>query len=269
MALWLSIVATKWQLEAIAFFTAKILYSQGYSRLGRNKRQMKRIAIVEDEAAIRENYKDVLQSQGYSVQTYANRPEAMQAFNTRLPDLAIIDIGLEHEIDGGFTLCQSLRAMSGTLPIIFLTARDSDFDTVCGLRLGADDYLSKDVSFPHLLARLAALFRRCELAGSSAPADTLMERGALTIDANRIQVYWQQQPIELTVTEFWMVYALAKHPGHVRSRTELMQEAKIYVDDSTITSHVKRIRRKFIAADPAFDCIDTVYGMGYRWDPES
>ena len=227
---------------------------------------MKRIAIVEDEAIIRENYKDVLQGQGYSVQTYANRPAAMLAFNTRLPDLAIIDIGLEHEIDGGFTLCQSLRAMSSTLPIIFLTARDSDFDTVCGLRLGADDYLSKDVSFPHLIARLAALFRRSEIMHQPASLDSLMERGDLTIDSNRIQVYWQQKPIELTVTEFWMVHALAKHPGHVRSRQELMQEAKIFVDDSTITSHVKRIRKKFIALDSQFNCIDTVYGMGYRWD---
>ena len=229
---------------------------------------MKRIAIVEDEAAIRENYKDVLQNQGYSVQGYANRQQAMQAFNTRLPDLAIIDIGLEDEIDGGFTLCQALRAMSNTLPIIFLTARDSDFDTVCGLRLGADDYLSKDVSFPHLLARLAALFRRSEAAGSdsSQTDEQLMERGPLTIDANRMQVSWNQHAIELTVTEFWMVHAMAKHPGHVRSRGDLMQEAKIYVDDSTITSHIKRIRKKFIAVDAAFDCIDTVYGMGYRWD---
>ncbi|MCH1918857.1 proteobacterial dedicated sortase system response regulator [Shewanella sp. A3A] len=228
---------------------------------------MKRIAIVEDEAAIRENYKDVLQNQGYSVQAYANRQQAMQAFNTRLPDLAIIDIGLEDEIDGGFTLCQALRAMSSTLPIIFLTARDSDFDTVCGLRLGADDYLSKDVSFPHLLARLAALFRRSELAANETPSDTqLMERGPLSIDVNRMQVSWNQHPIELTVTEFWMVHAMAKHPGHVRSRGDLMQEAKIYVDDSTITSHIKRIRKKFIATDANFDCIDTVYGMGYRWD---
>ncbi|MCH1924858.1 proteobacterial dedicated sortase system response regulator [Shewanella sp. C32] len=228
---------------------------------------MKRIAIVEDEAAIRENYKDVLQNQGYSVQAYANRRQAMQAFNTRLPDLAIIDIGLEDEIDGGFTLCQALRAMSSTLPIIFLTARDSDFDTVCGLRLGADDYLSKDVSFPHLLARLAALFRRSELAANETPSDTqLMERGPLSIDVNRMQVSWNRHPIELTVTEFWMVHAMAKHPGHVRSRGDLMQEAKIYVDDSTITSHIKRIRKKFIATDANFDCIDTVYGMGYRWD---
>ncbi|GIU10817.1 DNA-binding response regulator [Shewanella sp. c952] len=230
---------------------------------------MKRIAIVEDEAAIRENYKDVLQQQGYSVQAYANRPEAMRAFNTRLPDLAIIDIGLENEIDGGFTLCQSLRAMSSTLPIIFLTARDSDFDTVCGLRLGADDYLSKEVSFPHLIARLAALFRRSELKDASSDNSPLIDHGLLSIDINRMQVYWNKHHIELTVTEFWMVHALARRPGHVRQRQELMQEAKIFVDDSTITSHVKRIRKKFLAQDPQFDCIDTVYGMGYRWDAQS
>lgn len=229
---------------------------------------MKRIAIVEDEAAIRENYKDVLQQQGYVVQTYPNRPQAMQAFNVRLPDLAIIDIGLEDEIDGGFTLCQSLRAMSSTLPIIFLSARDSDFDTVCGLRLGADDYLTKDVSFPHLIARLAALFRRSELANSVATQENLIEKGPLTIDVNRMQVQWNNNTIELTVTEFWMVHALAKRPGHVRSRQDLMTEAKIYVDDTTITSHVKRIRKKFIAIDNEFDCIDTVYGMGYRWDAQ-
>lgn len=230
---------------------------------------MKRIAIVEDEAAIRENYKDVLQQQGYSVQAYANRLEAMRAFNSRLPDLAIIDIGLENEIDGGFTLCQSLRAMSSTLPIIFLTARDSDFDTVCGLRLGADDYLSKEVSFPHLIARLAALFRRSELKDPSSDNSPLIEHGLLSIDINRMQVYWNKIHIELTVTEFWMVHALARRPGHVRQRQELMQEAKIFVDDSTITSHVKRIRKKFLAQDPQFDCIDTVYGMGYRWDAQS
>jgi len=106
----------------------------------------RRIAIVEDEAALRENYADVLRKQGYEVQTYANRKDAMSAFDIRLPNLAIIDIGLENEIDGGFTLCQSLRSMSDTLPIIFLTARDNDFDTVSGLRMGADDYLTKDIS---------------------------------------------------------------------------------------------------------------------------
>ncbi|MDX1302086.1 proteobacterial dedicated sortase system response regulator [Photobacterium sp.] len=226
---------------------------------------MKRIAIVEDETAIRENYIDVLKKHGYSVQGYDNRPRALAAFEQRLPDLAIIDIGLQDEIDGGFSLCQSLRAMSPTVPIIFLTARDSDFDTVCGLRMGADDYLTKDVSLPHLIARIAALFRRSDLMATPTEQASLVEQGSLTIDKNKMQVFWKQQQIELTVTEFWLIYALAKRPGHVKSRDDLMQEAQIVVDDSTITSHVKRVRKKFVQSDPAFDCIHTVYGMGYRW----
>ena len=226
---------------------------------------MKRIAIVEDETAIRENYIDVLKKHGYSVQGYDNRPSALAAFEQRLPDLAIIDIGLQDEIDGGFSLCQSLRAMSPTVPIIFLTARDSDFDTVCGLRMGADDYLTKDVSLPHLIARIAALFRRSDLMATPTEQESLIEQGSLTIDKNKMQVFWKQQPIELTVTEFWMIYALAKRPGHVKSRNDLMQEAQVVVDDSTITSHVKRVRKKFVQSDTTFDCIHTVYGMGYRW----
>jgi len=226
---------------------------------------MKRITIVEDETAIRENYIDVLKKHGYSVQGYDNRPGALAAFEQRLPDLAIIDIGLQDEIDGGFSLCQALRAMSPTVPIIFLTARDSDFDTVCGLRMGADDYLTKDVSLPHLIARIAALFRRSDLMATPTEQESLIEQGSLTIDKNKMQVFWKQQQIELTVTEFWMIYALAKRPGHVKSRNDLMQEAQVVVDDSTITSHVKRVRKKFVQSDTTFDCIHTVYGMGYRW----
>ncbi|MGF1729394.1 proteobacterial dedicated sortase system response regulator [Photobacterium kasasachensis] len=226
---------------------------------------MKKIVIVEDEVAIRENYIDVLKKHGYSVQGYDNRPDAQAAFEQSLPDLAIIDIGLQNEIDGGFSLCQSLRALSPTLPIIFLTARDSDFDTVCGLRMGADDYLTKDVSLPHLMARIAALFRRSDLLAVPTEQETLIERGALTIDKNKMQIFWNKQLVELTVTEFWMVYALAKRPGHVKSRHDLMDEAQVVVDDSTITSHVKRIRKKFLQYDDNFDCINTVYGMGYRW----
>lgn len=226
----------------------------------------KRIAIVEDEAAIRENYADVLRKQGYEVLTYPNRKKAEDAFVIRLPDLAIIDIGLEDEIDGGFTLCQSLRSQSETLPIIFLTARDNDFDTVSGLRMGADDYLTKDISLPHLTARIAALFRRQEAMDQPTSPDSLLERGDLLMDLSRLTVVWKQQTIELTVTEFWMLHALVKFPGHVKSRDALMQESKIYVDNSTITSHVKRMRKKFILSDSAFDQIDTVYGMGYRWN---
>lgn len=230
---------------------------------------MKRIAIVEDEPAIRENYADVLRKQGYAVSTFANRPDAEEGFKQRLPDLAIIDIGLAEEIDGGFQLCQSLRAMSPTVPIIFLTARDSDIDTVVGLRMGADDYLTKDISLPHLMARIAALFRRSELLNlASTQQESLLERGDLILDLNRMQVKWQGNTVDLTVTEFWMVHALAKRPGHVRSRQDLMQEAHVVVDDSTITSHIKRIRKKFAALDSKFDRIDTVYGMGYRWDSD-
>jgi two-component system OmpR family response regulator len=145
----------------------------------------RRIAIVEDEAAIRENYADVLRKQGYEVQTYANRKEAMAAFDMRLPNLAIIDIGLDNEIDGGFTLCQALRSMSETLPIIFLTARDNDFDTVSGLRMGADDYLTKDISLPHLTARIAALFRRQDVIDQPPSPESLLHRGRMVLDIGR------------------------------------------------------------------------------------
>lgn len=228
----------------------------------------RRVAIVEDEAAIRENYADVLRKQGYEVQTYANRQQAMDAFNLRLPNLAIIDIGLENEIDGGFTLCQSLRSMSDSLPIIFLTARDNDFDTVSGLRMGADDYLTKDISLPHLSARIAALFRRQEALNQPTSPENLLHREDLVLDIGRLNVTWKGQSVPLTVTEFWMVHALVKFPGHVKSRQVLMQESKIFVDGSTITSHVKRIRRKFVQVDQDFDCIETVYGMGYRWNTQ-
>jgi two-component system OmpR family response regulator len=226
----------------------------------------RRIAIVEDEAAIRENYADVLRKQGYEVQTFANRKDAMSAFDIRLPSLAIIDIGLENEIDGGFTLCQALRSLSETIPIIFLTARDNDIDTVSGLRMGADDYLTKDISLPHLTARIAALFRRLDVIDQPPSPESLLHRGKLSLDISRLTIQWDGQPVALTVTEFWMVHALAKFPGHVKSRQVLMQESKIFVDGSTITSHVKRIRKKFMLIDEEFDCIETVYGMGYRWN---
>ena len=225
----------------------------------------RRIAIVEDEPAIRENYADVLRKHGYEVATYPDRSEAMRAFRMQLPSLAIIDVGLAEEMDGGFTLCRELRSLSATLPIIFLTARDSDFDIVSGLRLGADDYLTKDISLPHLLARIAALFRRGDLLAAPAAQEEVMERGGLALDLKRFTVAWHGQPVDLTLTEFWMVVSLAKYPGHVKDRDQLMHDANLVVDDATITSHMKRIRKKFIAIDPAFDAVETVYGMGYRW----
>jgi two-component system OmpR family response regulator len=229
----------------------------------------RRIAIVEDDPAIRANYADVLKKHGYEVAVYGDRREALAAFRSRLPDLALLDIGLGDEVDGGFTLCRELRTLSGALPIIFLTARDSDFDTVSGLRIGADDYVTKSMSLPHLLARVSALFRRVELAREPVQSESTVERGPLKLDLNRFAVSWRGRGVDLTLTEFWLVHALVKFPGHVKNREQLMGEAHVVVDDSTITSHVKRIRRKFAAVDPQFDCIDTVYGMGYRWKAET
>ena len=225
----------------------------------------KTIAIVEDDPAIRANYADALRRQGYEVATFGSRPEALAAFKMRLPNLAVIDIGLGDEPEGGFELCRALRGMSARLPILFLSARDSDFDIVSGLRLGADDYLTKDISLPHLLARIAALFRRIEALSEGPPQEEILDRGPLRLDAKRFIVTWQGKPVELTLTEFWMVHTLAKFPGHVKDRDQLMRDAQLVVDEGTITSHIKRIRRKFQAVDAGFDQVDTVYGMGYRW----
>jgi two-component system OmpR family response regulator len=224
----------------------------------------KTIAIVEDEADIRANYAELFQRQGYKVQTYANRQQALQGFSGQLPDLAILDIGLGDEIDGGFDLCRELRNASPTLPIIFLSARDDDIDVVSGLRLGADDYLTKDISLPHLTARVAALFRRVSALAQNSRENQL-QQGALSLDMDRLSTHWHQQVVELTVTELWMLHALAQHPGHVKSRDQLMEAANIIVDSGTITSHIRRMRNKFQDIDPAFDQIEAVYGIGYRW----
>ncbi len=223
------------------------------------------VAVVEDEVAIRDNYAAALRRQGYRVAGYSTRKQALAAFEARLPDLVIIDINLGDEIEGGFELCRALRARSPQLPIIFLTARESELDAVSGLRLGADDYLTKRVSIEHLLARVAALFRRTEALRAGADTAAPLVQGSLALDRDRMTATWKERPIALTVTEFWVVHALAQHPGHVRSREQLMNAANVVLDDSSVTSQIKRIRAKFAAVDPGFEAIETVYGMGYRW----
>jgi two-component system OmpR family response regulator len=225
----------------------------------------KRIAIVEDEIAIRENYVAAFKREGYAVDAYEARGPALEAFAARLPDLVVIDINLKDDVEGGFELCRELRSRAPDLPIIFLTARDSEFDAVSGLRLGADDYLTKDISLPHLMARIAALFRRLDAMSKPQAAQNRIKRGDLEIDTDRMMISWQGQPIGLTLTEFWLVHAMARYPGHVKNRQQLMDAAQAVLDDNTITSHIKRIRRKFVAVDADFDAIETVYGMGYRW----
>ncbi|PLW66676.1 proteobacterial dedicated sortase system response regulator [Pseudohalioglobus lutimaris] len=223
------------------------------------------IAIVEDEATIAANYRDHLQRQGFRVSVYANRGSAGQAFALQLPDLAIIDVGLGDEMEGGFELCRELRAQSPTLPIVFLTARDSELDIISGLRLGADEYLTKGISNAQLLARIHALLRRVRALGAPERQEQLLRQGDLEMNRERMTASWRGEVLELTVTEFWMVNALAQHPGHIKSRQQLMDSADVVLDDNTITSHIKRIRRKFLALDESFAAIDTAYGVGYRW----
>ena len=157
-----------------------------------------------------------------------------------------------------------------SLPIIFLTARDSDLDMVSGLRLGADDYLSKDTSMDNLLARIAALFRRIDAQQLTENRGDQIVRGKLTVDADRLRVEWDGKKIDLSLTEFWMVHSLAKRVGHVKNKDQLMNDSyqkdrNQIVADNTITSHLKRIRKKFLEQDKNFNQIETVYGVGYRW----
>jgi two-component system OmpR family response regulator len=226
------------------------------------------IAIVEDEPAIRANYSDALKRLGFEIWNYGSRAEASRAFELRLPDLVLIDVGLGDEPEGGFELCRELRHRDPQLPIIFLTARDSDFDVISGLRLGADDYLTKDLSLPHLTARINTLLRRVDALRRPPPTEAIISHGDLALASERMRVTWKGVEVPLTVTEFWMVHALVRHPGHVKSRDQLMRDAQVLVDDATITSHIKRIRKKFLAIDPAFDAIDTIHGAGYRWKPD-
>ena len=225
----------------------------------------RRIAVIEDEPALRDNLRDALARQGYEVQTFAGREQAQAVCASRLPDLAIVDVGLGDEPEGGFELCRWLRDRDAKLPILILSARDSDIDVVSGLRLGADDYVPKSVSLPHLMARVTALLRRADVGARNVGADERIERGPLTLDVHRFEAKWRGVQLDLTVTEFWILHSLAKYPGHVKDREALMREANMLVDDHTITSYVKRMRRKFEVVDPQFKAIETVYGMGYRF----
>jgi len=222
------------------------------------------IVLVEDEPALRDNYRLALEKAGYTVQDFATAEAALTAVKSRMPDLAIIDIGLGNDSEAGFSLCQSLRNLSARLPILFLTARDSELDVISGLRLGADDYLTKEISLAQIITRVNTLLRRVEVLSQS-ETPTVQSIGPLSIDQERLVALWREKPVELTVTEFWLIACLASQHGQVKSRQQLMDAANVVLDDQTITAHIKRIRKKFLNIDQEFNCIQTVYGLGYRW----
>jgi len=227
------------------------------------------IAIVEDDPDQRENYADALRSQGYDVHTHGNRADAERSFAHQLPDLAILDIMLEDEVDGGFDICRQLRSMSANLPIIFLTSRDSDIDRVSGLRLDAWDYLTKPVNLQFLAVRVSSLFRIAESVREQNSQEAILRNGPLLLDPNSMSISWNDHQVNLTLTEFWLVEALARRPGHVKTYEQLMQVTRqSYVEKNTINGYVRRVRKKFKEVDPTFAMIQTVFGIGYRWQPD-
>lgn len=232
------------------------------------------VAIVEDEQNIRENVGFALKREGYKVEGFADGLAAWEAFEAKLPDLVVLDI-IMPRMDG-LELCRRLRTLSQTIPIVFLTSRDEEFDRVLGLELGADDYLCKPFSMRELVARVKVLFRRLSLLNEKSTTDEeeLLTIGDLVLDLRRYSALWKNQTVPLTVTEFMMLNALVRRPGHVKTRQQLMEQGyphDTYVSDRTIDSHIKRIRKKFSSLEEGFDKIETVYGLGYRYTevPES
>ena len=224
------------------------------------------VAVVDDEENIRETVGFALRREGYRVATYADGQAAWEAFETAPPDLAILDI-LMPRLDG-LELCRRLRSRSERLPIVFLTSRDEEFDRVLGLELGADDYLCKPFSMRELMVRVKVLFRRVALTVPGGEKEEVLAHGDLELDLLRYRLRWRGVEVPLTVTEFRILRALVRHPGHVKSREQLVGEGyphDTFVSDRTIDTHIKRLRRKLGQVDPAFDEIETVYGLGYRY----
>jgi two-component system response regulator ChvI len=227
----------------------------------------RRVAVVEDEETIREGVCVALRRDGCDPSGYDDGQTAWEAFQRGLPDLAILDIGLPRM--DGLELCRRLRGRSERLPIIFVTSREEEFDRVLGLEIGADDYLCKPFSMRELMARVKVLLRRAAFAGlERQPAEAAFSVGPLTLDPVRLAATLRGQPVPLTVTEFLLLEALARRPGAVLSRDQLMESAypdRTTVSDRTIDSHIKRIRRKFSGIDARFAPIEAVYGAGYRY----
>ena len=230
---------------------------------------MARIALVDDDRNILTSVKMTLEGEGFEIDTYSDGQSALEAFYRKQPDIVVLDIKMPRM--DGMDLLQKMRPKISS-PVIFLTSKDDEIDEVLGLRMGADDYIKKPFSQRLLVARIRALLRRqAQFSDSLVVGEKgrhLLERGALTMDPMRHAVTWKDSEISLTVTEFVLLQALAQRPGFVKSRDQLMDVAyddQIYVDDRTIDSHIKRLRKKMRAVDSQFSRIETLYGIGYRY----
>ena len=229
------------------------------------------IGLVEDDPVIRENLRDFLESRGFTVRAFGSREEALSGFSERLPDIAVLDVALGPDREGGFALCAALRRLSASLPIVFLTSHDGEMDHASGLRMGADDYLSKERSFDFLIVRLETLLsRRRAMDDATQAADAPTTLGPISLDEARSRVCWRGKTVDLTLTQYWIVRELVRAEGRPRSHDELMRAAEIHVAPNTIAAHVRSIRARFRDVDPDFDAIRTERGHGYRWlSPEA
>ncbi|MDQ7080934.1 MAG: response regulator transcription factor [Paracoccaceae bacterium] len=230
---------------------------------------MSTIALVDDDRNILTSVSMTLEAEGYDVVTYNDGQAALEGFSKKYPDIAVLDIKMPRM--DGMDLLHRIRQKSD-MPVIFLTSKDDEIDEILGLRMGADDYVRKPFSQRLLVERIRAILRRQEALAKDAEGTgeeaQLIERGSLVMDPLRHSVTWKGKNVNLTVTEFLLLQALAQRPGFVKSRDQLMDVAyddQVYVDDRTIDSHIKRLRKKMRAVDPDFSSIETLYGIGYRY----
>ena len=234
---------------------------------------MSKIALVDDDRNILTSVSMTLETEGFDVDTYTDGQSTLDAFSRSMPDFAILDIKMPRM--DGMDLLQRLRQKS-SLPVIFLTSKDDEIDEILGLRMGADDYVTKPFSQRLLLERIRSLLRRKDanegnFVGEETEDTKVLVRGELSIDPLRHSVTWKGLSVTLTVTEFLLLQALAQRPGFVKTRDQLMDVAydeQIYVDDRTIDSHIKRLRKKMQSVDNSFSAIETLYGIGYRYNEE-
>ena len=231
-----------------------------------------KIALVDDDRNILTSVSMALEAEGYSVETYPDGEKAFEALSKSLPSLAVLDIKMPRM--DGMELLKKLRDISPNLPVIFLTSKDEEIDEIVGLKMGADDYITKPFSQRLLLTRIESLLRRqkARAAASDNQDDKdskhIVTRGDLTMDDDKHICTWKGKAVDLTVTEYLLIKTLATRPGHVKSRDQLIDQAygeHIYVDDRTIDSHIKRLRKKFRKVDPDFSHIETMYGLGYKF----
>ncbi len=231
---------------------------------------MANIALVDDDKNILASVSMLLEQEGYQIRTFTDPAAALTALTAQAPDLAILDIKMPRM--DGLELLRRLRQANESLPVIFLTSKDEEIDELMGLNAGADDYIRKPFSQRLLLERVRAVLRRAEgkpaAGAANEPKKEVLVRGKLALDPQRHECTWDGKPVRLTVTEFLILQALAQRPGFVKSRDSLMDAAyddQVYVDDRTIDSHIKRLRKKFKVVADDFDAIETLYGVGYRY----